>query len=352
MDWPSLRYWYEDLEPVDKWKLAGLVTLVLVLLVPWRQSALAEARVQPREGQAGPLLAPAKGRVKEVTAEKDAVRAQEAVIYTYVVSADPAAFAGNAYSLGATPGSLAYVEEERRVREDYQRQIREAYAYITSDQQQLNRAYSEQGLRPRGGLAYDVQLAQNALQRAQAVPAELSRKMELELASIRRQRDDFNRTNLNPGITQNFRQQAGSDDLPVRVDQRVLVMAIPIRPGNLVSAGSGCATLLPEGAAMVVQAAIPVPLAKELRAGMPATLEVTAWLHDADEVPLVLEKVGNRGLETDEVAALAPKAGKDTSYTLVTFTPVRPDSGLFPPPANCRIRVKGAWRCLLQRLLF
>ena len=124
MDWLDIQYWYEDLEARDKWKLVGLVTLALVLLVPWRRSAEVEASVRQQEGLSYPLLAPANGQVKEVRAEMGAILVPGTVVYTY----------------------------------------------ITSDQQQLRRAYSEQIFRPRGGVSGDVQLAQNALERAQAVP--------------------------------------------------------------------------------------------------------------------------------------------------------------------------------------
>jgi len=309
MDWLDIQYWYEDLEARDKWKLVGLVTLALVLLVPWRRSAEVEASVRQQEGLSYPLLAPANGQVKEVRAEMGAILVPGTVVYTY----------------------------------------------ITSDQQQLRRAYSEQIFRPRGGVSGDVQLAQNALERAQAVPAELGRKMEQELASIRKQWEDFYPNNAAPFAFPYNRPQPAAEEVPVRGEERVLVMALPIRQGSLVIVGSACATLLPESAAMAVQAPVPAALARDLRAGMLATLEVTAWLHDAKAVPLFLETVGNRTLEPDEVAALAPhasQASRDSSYVLVTFAPAGLDSGLFPPPATCRVQVKGVPRCLLQRMLF
>lgn len=96
-------------------------------------------------------------------------------------------FAYPAYNdtASATSYTIPYQEDERKIRERYQRQIKESYAYIASDQQQLNRAYSEQGFSRKGGPSYDVQLAQNALARAQAEPGELSRKMEQELGALR-----------------------------------------------------------------------------------------------------------------------------------------------------------------------
>ena len=179
--------------------------------------------------------------------------------------------------------------------------------------------------------------------------------MEQELASIRKQWEDFYPNNAAPFAFPYNRPQPAAEEVPVRGEERVLVMALPIRQGSLVIVGSACATLLPESAAMAVQAPVPAALARDLRAGMLATLEVTAWLHDAKAVPLFLETVGNRTLEPDEVAALAPHAphaSRDSSYVLVTFAPAGLDSGLFPPPATCRVQVKGVPRCLLQRMLF
>ena len=101
-----------------------------------------------------------------------------------------------------------------------------------------------------------------------------------------------------------------------------------------------------------VLAAVPAQLARELRSGMPATLEVDAWLHDAETIQLVLEKVGNRNLEPAEVSALVSRALRDETYVLVTCAPVRAESRLFPPPGNCRVHLAGVRRCLLERMLF
>jgi hypothetical protein len=349
MGWSSVRYWYEDLEPRDLWKLVGGLALVLLLLTPWRTGIVAEATVKPRDGEAYPLVAPGQGYVKEVRAEKDKMLDPGDLVFSYVPPMDPATYPGYNYTATATSFAIPYQEDERKIRERYQRQIKEAYAYIASDQQQLNRAYSEQGFSRKGGPSYDVQLAQNALARAQAEPGELSRKMEQELAAVRQQRDDYN--SLRSSQPGPYVRPPGSAEVPVTATERALVLSLPIRPGSQLHEGLECASLLPEGSAMEIQAAIPATVAKDLQIGMPATLEITAWMHDAELVPVRLEKVGNRNLEGSEVAALAVRPAKEVKYVLVTLGPNAPEGRLFPPPRNRKVRLSGALRCLLQRIL-
>jgi len=141
-------------------------------------------------------------------------------------------------------------------------------------------------------------------------------------------------------------------DVAVTIADRVYVWSVPIRNGSRITAGQECASLLPEGAAVVIQALIPAPFLTELRPGQTATLEVVNQIHDAESVLLRIEKLGNRDLDKEEVASLQPSAKQDGHYRLVGLSPVEPDARLFPPPRKCKLHLVGAKRCLLQRIFF
>jgi len=353
MDWSGVRYWYDGLEPRDKWLLASLIALALLFLTPWRKHLATEGAVQPKEGEAYLLLAPGPGSVKEVRALKGKVLAAGELAFSYVPQVEPPSYAPQAYLPGYAYNSMPYQEDERKIRERYAREITEANSYITSTQQQLNRAYSEQVRLPRGGISYDVQLAQNALVRAQQAPNELRGKMEQELAALRVQRDAYVKLNQSAQAQLYARPMVGTNnagDLTVTVNDRVWVQSTTLRSGAVIRADQECATLVPEQAAFEVLAAIPVGFAGEIRQGMAATLEVTGWLRDAERIPLHLTRVGNRNLEQEEIAALRRGPEPGGPFVLATFELEHADGRLFPPPDHCQLEMMGSRRCLLQRI--
>jgi multidrug resistance efflux pump len=357
MDLTGVRYWYEDLEPFDKVKLAGILAAALVLLVPWRTEWSAPATVKPLEGELAPVLAPGTGYVREMRSEAGKLVAEGDLLFTYAPQADPVRLVTAPTLPGYTNTTAPYQDEERQIRDRYRVQVNDAYAIITSTQQQLNRTYSEQNPSRRNSNAYDIQLAQNAVTRAQAVPGELSRKMEAELAVLRNARDSSYRLSQ---FTQSQVQQAtrtaqalpAPGEVAVAADGPAWVWSTAIRPGARIVAGQECALLLPEGARCEVTAALPAAFAKDLRPALTASLEILTWMHDAENVALRVQKVGNRNLDKDEVKALLPNPPDSGPFVLVTFRPAKADSHMFPPPRKCEVHVAGVRRCLLQRILF
>jgi hypothetical protein len=198
-----------------------------------------------------------------------------------------------------------------------------------------------------------VQLAQNALARAQQAPNDLRAKMEQELAALRVQRDAYIKLNQSAQAQLYAKPMVGNNnagDLTVMVSDRVWVQSTTLRTGALIHADQECATLVPEGAAFEVLAAIPVGFAGEVGQGMAATLEVTGWLRDAERIPLHLAKVGNRTLEREEIAALMRGPATEGPFVLATFDLDHADGRLFPPPEHCQLEMRGTNRCLLQRI--
>jgi len=323
---------------------------------PWRRELAAEVVLRPKEGEGYALLAPAEGRVREAQALKGKVLKGKVLAagdpaFTYVPQVEVAGSIGRytpAYSYNANPGA----EEERRIRERYSRQITEAYGYIASDQQQVSRAWSEQVRAPRGGVSYEVQLAQNALARAQQLPGELSRKMEQELSAARAQRDAYARVNQLAQSQIATRPVAqGVGDLAVPVHDRVWVQSSSLQAGMLIHPGQPCAVLIPDGANFEFLAAVPAALVRDIRPGLGAMLEVEGWLRDAELIPLLLVKLGNRNLEPEEAAGLLPGGAGAGPYVLAVFRLADPEGRLFPPPEHCRMHMAGLRRCLVQRLL-
>jgi hypothetical protein len=353
MDLSGIRYWYDGLEPVDKLVLAGSLVLALVLLVPWRKEVNVDASVRPVAGELVPLLAPGAGFVKEGVKQQGEVLAAGDVVFTYTPQVDPVRYLAPVYAQSYDSSSSdPYQAHERSIRETYQRQMTDANGIINSCQDQLNRIFRGQGLNRGSGAAYEIQLAQNALARAREVPGELNRKLNQDLADLRSQRESDTRLRLPVPYQGAATTTAANGDVAVTVADRVYLWSITVRFGTRLAAGQECASLLPEGAAVEVQGVVRAALAKELRTGQMASLEVVNQAHDAELVGMRLEKIGNRDLDQDEVASLMPAAVPDGHYRLVTLTPLEPDARLFPPPAKCKLRMRGASRCLLQRILF
>ena len=352
MGWDSVRYWWDGLATRDRFLLAGILASALVLLTPWRKQLATEAAMVPAEGEAYPLKAPGQGSVRQAQAVRDKVLLPGEMAFTYAPQGLPPAYPAVQYN-GAAYNASPYQDQEQRIRDSYNRQINDANAYIVSAQQQLARAYSEPNRSPRGGWSSDVQLAQNALVRAQQAPGDLRRKMEEELAAVRLQRDAYTRFNqsvqaqLNPRAAYN----GGAGELPVTVDQRVWVQSSTLCPGLSVQPGQDCAVLVPDGAAMEIRTAIPADFAREVHPGMTATLEVSRWMRDAESYPISLAKLGNRELARDEVQAVLPGAPADTAFVLATFRLGQTDDRLFPPPARCKVMMAGPRRSFLERFM-
>ena len=356
MSFLAVRYWYEDLEPRDKWKLAGMLVGALVLLTPSRREITLEALVKPNEGSLISLISPGQGYIREMPLAKDKVLMPGDLAFSYVPQVDYGRNAKRGFAQDtfvAQSYSTAYQDDERKIRDRYKQQISDAYTYITSYQEQLNRAYAEHNSGSNGDDSSAVQSAQNALNRAQQVPGELARKQEQELAAIRNQRDSntrmvqFAQGDGSPCIG-GAALNATTGDMAVTVNQRVFVWSAAI--GASVTPGQECASLLPEGAALEVTTAVPVAFLSELRVGTSAALEVLNWMHDAENTPLRVEKIGNRNLTREEVLALMPKALPEVQFVLVTFKRIKAEGGLFPPPKKCKVQLVGVPRCLLQRL--
>jgi hypothetical protein len=315
----------------------------------------AAASVRPAAGELVTLMAPGQGFVKDGIKDQGTVIEAGDVLFSFTPQADPVRYVAPVYNPYPSSTDLdPYQEREQKIRDNYQRQMTEANGIITSCQEQVNRAFREQAFSPKHGYSYELQLAQNALARAREVPAELNRKMALEYAEVRAQRESDNRLRL-PAPASPYQGAAqitaANGDMAVTVADRACVWSLAIRFGTRIVAGQACAELLPEGGAVEVQAVIPVAFAKEIRPGLAATLEVVNQFHDAEMIPLRFEKLGNRELDREEVASLIPTAPKDGHYRLVSFAPVEADPRLFPPPKKCRLHLRGAKRCLLQRIL-
>jgi len=356
MDLTDARDYWESLETGDKVKLGAMLALALALLVPWRKHLVSPVLVLPRDQDLVLLLAPGPGLVREVPALRGKVLEAGEVVYTYLPQGEAANPAPQAPWSPQVASFNPLLEDEQRIRDRYRRQLEDANAIIRSNQDQLNRIYQESSW-PRGNSAYEAQLAQNALARAQEAPRELNRKMEQELAAQRAQRDTYLRASqptqavryLQPVQPSQAPADPATGEIAVTASERALLWSCNLARGSRVVQGQRCGQLLPEGAAFQVSAALPAALAQDLREGMPATLELVAWMHDAERVGLRLEKVGNRPLEREELATLLPDAVKGVPYLLVTFRAEPGEPRLFPPPRNCRLHLTGLARCWLRR---
>jgi hypothetical protein len=349
--WIGLHDWWEQLEVRDLVLLALAAAVGIGAMTPWRREWVQEAKVRPHEGELQVLLAPGQGVVTALAAQVGMVLGPGEVLYGYRPLPESPGPAVNV----ATSSSLffnASWAEEKKIRDRYSALTAEAYTYLKSSQDQLNRVYRDQrpGRRDPNS-ANDVQLALNALARAREVPEELRRKMEQEINVLRRERESFSRSSQAAVVQRSSTSEGAGGEISVRVSERVLVSSLFIQRGSPVSAEQECAALLPESALLEIAAAVPTAFAGELRAGAVATLEVQAWMRDSEKVPLRLVGVGNRNLDPAEVADLVARPAGDASYVLATFEAVSADGKLFPPPGTCRIQLVGARRALLQRLL-